>query len=144
MRADWRRKPTTSRATWALWIEFYRAAYQNSRYEVGEAVKSDSGFTVEVTIEPIDLFSAAIDELNSYITELEESLNAGVFDEMTEEEFYYEYASGMMAICEANDDDPPHVEPVTLAILVTQDEDGLYTISDSDFQRIDAEMIYYP
>ena len=125
-------------------IEFYRAAYQNSRYEVGEAVKSDSGFTVEVTIEPIDLFSAAIDELNSYITELEESLNAGVFAEMTAEEFYYEYASGMMAICEAHDDDPPHLEPLTLAILVTQDEDGLYTISDSDFQRIDAEMIYYP
>ena len=49
-----------------------------------------------------------------------------------------------MAICEAHDDDPPHLEPVTLAILVTQDEDGLYTISDSDFQRIDAEMIYYP
>ncbi len=125
-------------------IDFYRAAYQYSRYEVKEAVKSDSGFTVEVTIEPIDLFSSALDELNGYIAEVESGLEAGLFAEVSDEEFYCEYARGMMEICEAHDDDPPYLEPVTLAILVTQDEEGYYTISDTDFQNIDAQIIYYP
>lgn len=125
-------------------IDFYRDAYSHSSYEVKDAIKSDSGYTVEVTIRPIDLFSPALDELNAYIEEVQTGLDAGLFDQVSDEDFYKEYAAKILDICKSYSADPPYLEEVTLVVLVTQDEDGLYTISDTDFQNLDAEIIYYP
>lgn len=37
-----------------------------------------------------------------------------------------------------------YMEPEEMVIQVTRGSDGLWTIADNDFQRIDAAIIYYP
>ncbi|MGI5894197.1 MAG: hypothetical protein ACOX6P_06335 [Candidatus Merdivicinus sp.] len=125
-------------------INFYREVYSHSSYQVKEASKTDSGYTVEVTIQPINIFSDAAEELNAYLDEVQTGLDAGLFDEVSDADFYREYAAGILDICKKYAENPTFAEDITLAILVTKDSDGLYGISDTDFQNLDTEIIAYP
>ena len=79
-------------------VDFYREVYQHASYQVKDAVKTDSGYNVEVTIQPIDIFTPALTELDTYITEVENGLNAGLYDEVSDADFYKGYAQGALDI----------------------------------------------
>ncbi len=125
-------------------VDFYREVYQHASYQVKDAVKTDSGYNVEVTIQPIDIFTPALTELDTYITEVENGLNAGLYDEVSDADFYKGYAQGALDICEKYVDQITLLDDVTLVLLVSEDADGYYAISDNDFANVDAQIIYYP
>ena len=47
-------------------------------------------------------------------------------------------------LCRDNLDSIGYLEPQEMVVQVKQDSDGLWTIYDDDFNRIDVAMIYYP
>ncbi len=123
--------------------DFYRRVYQKSKYEVKDAVKSDSGFFVEAVIEPIDIFQIAWDDMNAFSEQFNERFENGEFDEYTEEAFEEEYAQGMLEVCNSYVDQIGYLEPVSVVVTIFADEDGVYTLSDEDFLRLDTEIISY-
>lgn len=123
--------------------DFYRRVYQHSRYEVKEAVKSDTGFFVEVVIEPIDILQQALDDLNTFTETFNERTHNGDFSDYTEAAFEDEYIRGMLEICTGYESQIGYLEPKSIVVTVAPDETGLYTLSDEDFSRLDMEIIAY-
>ena len=123
--------------------DFYRRVYQKSKYEVKEAVKSDSGFFVEVVIEPIDIFQIAWDDMNAFSDQFNERFENGEFDEYTEKAFEEEYDQGMLEVCNGYVDQIGYLDPVSVVVTISADADGVYTLSDEDFLRLDTKIISY-
>ena len=125
-------------------MEFYRQLYSKSDYEVKEAVKTDSGFNVEVTITPINLYNDAMDELLAYIDDFNAKSDNGDFDELDDGEYWKTYATGLVDICEGYLTKFTYGDSVSMVMLVYQDTDDLWTISDTDFQKADGLIVTYP
>ena len=131
-------------------VELYKEIYSHSRYEVGEATKvDDSTYGVPVTIYPIDIMQTVYDQADAAIAEFNASYSD---DEMylieNDEAAYAEYdaawARMWIQLCRDNLDSIGYLEPQEMVVQVKQDSDGLWTIYDDDFNRIDVAMIYYP
>ena len=75
---------------------------------------------------------------------MENGLNAGLYYEVSDADFYKGYAQGALDICEKYVDQITLLDDVTLVLLVSEDADGYYAISDNDFANVDAQIIYYP
>lgn len=68
-------------------IDMYKEIYSYSKYEVGEAVKSDEKYLVEVTIYPIDIIQKVMDEdADAFSENWQTRVEAGEFDSMTDSE----------------------------------------------------------
>ena len=125
-------------------VDYYRELYSHSQYEVGEAIKTDSGYNVEVKVQPINILNDAMDDLTAYLDDFTARADNGEFDAMTDAEFYKTYGEGAMEILNSWMDRFTYGEETAIVVLVYQDEDGLYTISDNDFTNLDTNMVIYP
>lgn len=123
--------------------DFYRRVYQKSNYEVKEAVKSDNGFYVEVVIYPIDIFQLAWDDMKAFANDFNQRTEDGEFEEYSQEDFEEAYDLGMIEICEGYEDQIGYLDPVSVVVTVSADEDGVYNISQDDFIRLDEKIIQY-
>ncbi len=123
-------------------MEQYQGLFQEvlakAKYTVGEARKTDDGFEVDVQAEPMRFkFS---DEMQEEILARceEEFLNSG--EEISEEKIIqlvmdmtYELLGEMLA-------EIPYGEPQTVTVPVTQNDDGLWEVPESDLQAIDEAL----
>lgn len=125
-------------------IDYYRELYSHSRYEVAEAVETDSGYNVQVTIEPINVMNDAMSDLETYIDDFSTRNMNGEFADYSDEEFYKTFAEGAMDVLEGYMDSFTYAEATNIVVLVYEDTDGLYTISDNDFTNLDTNMVLYP
>ena len=124
--------------------DLYREIYAHSKYEVGESTKSGDTYLVSVTIYPMDIIQQVMDnDADAFSADYEAKFNEGYFDDMTEEEYETWWAQAIIDMVSARLDSIGYLEPETISVQVTQDDDGYYTISDNDFQRIDALIIQY-
>lgn len=62
---------------------------------------------------------------------------------MSDEEYEAAWAEGIIEMVRARLDNIDYLEPETISVQITADDEGYYSISDNDFQRIDALMIQY-
>lgn len=125
-------------------VDYYRDLYSNAKYEVGEAVKTDSGYNVEVSIEPINILNDAMDDLNAYLDDFSTRTENGEFDALSDADYYKTYGEGAMEILNGYLDSFTYADTTTIVVLVYEESDGLYTISDNDFNNLDANMVVYP
>lgn len=124
--------------------DFYKRVYQKSKYEVKDAVKSDNGYYVEVIIEPIDIFTLAMDDMKAFADDFVTRAENGEFEDYTEEEYEAEYDNGLLDVCKSYESKMGYLESVSIVVTVAANEDGVYNVSNEDFARLDAKIIQYP
>ncbi len=124
-------------------VEIYKQIYANSKYEVGEPLKSGEDYLVDVTIYPMDIIMKVVEEdweafEESYVAAASESET-----ELTAEELEALWVDGILGLVENRISNIGYLEPQTISISVTKGADGAYSISDNDFGRIDTLIIQY-
>jgi hypothetical protein len=121
-----------------------RRIYMFSKYEVGSESKNGETYLVEVTIYPIDIISKIMDEDAEDFTEKWQSrVENGEFDNSTEEEVEQTWAREIIDMVDARINSIGYLDPQTISVQVTKDDDDYYRIDSGDFDRIDSLIIQY-
>lgn len=124
--------------------DLYHEIYAHSKYEVGGQTQNGDTYLVELTVYPIDIMVNVVEEdAEAFMADWQARGEAGEFDEFTDQEFEEAWADGIISLVEARVDDIGYLEPEVISVQITPDEDGVYSISDNDFQRIDSLIIAY-
>ncbi|MBQ7245451.1 MAG: hypothetical protein IJS33_00830 [Firmicutes bacterium] len=137
-------------------ISMYKQIYEKSKYEAKESVKqSDGSYTVQVSIEPIDIMEKAIETLSSGTYEPYNEFSAryeGVdVEAMSDEEFdaFYEayiddYTNTIIDCILSLLPSLGYKETKTISVQIQADDEGIYSINDDDWNKMDDYLIYYP
>ena len=114
--------------------ELLEEIFAKVKYTVGDAKETDGGFEVEVTAEPMEIFSGMQDELVAKMQEAvagkeisEDDVNQLAID------MVHELLSEKLA-------DVTDGEPQTITVHVTKNSDGVWNITESDLQAVDAAL----
>lgn len=125
-------------------IDLYRQIYTHSKYEVGTESRSGDTYLVQLTVYPIDIFQKVADEdTDSFWENMQTRADAGEFADMTDEEYEVAWAQAVIDMVAARIDSIDYLDPQTISVQVVKDDDGVYSIDASDFNRIDSLMIAY-
>lgn len=115
-----------------------------TKYSVGEAEKDGNNFLVPLTIEPLIIYEGFNDEVEEATAAFQEEVIAEYNEsgEMPSDEEIYERSFQIMYdIMSARLASATYGEPQTLTITVSQNSDGLWNISDSDYEAIVSLLI---
>lgn len=126
--------------------EFYYLAqtiFSNAKYEVTDVKheKDSDKYTLEVTIYPLDTLETTYDEVVQYIENFNAQVDDGDYNNTSEVDYETEFAEGIIDILESTADEPGYMEPVVIEVPI-QPSDDYYYISDEDFLKLDAEILY--
>lgn len=126
--------------------EFYYLAqsiFKNAKYEVTDVKhdKDGDGYTLELTIYPLDTLETTYDQVVEYIEGFNARVDEGDYNNTTEVDYETEFAEGIIHILEKTVDNPGYMDPVVLEIPI-QPSDDYYYISDEDFLKIDENILY--
>lgn len=125
-------------------IDLYRQIYTHSKYEVGTESRSGDTYLVQLTVYPIDIFQKVADEdADGFWEDMQTRADAGEFADMTDEEYEVVWAQAVIDMVAARIDSIDYLDPQTISVQVVKDDDGVYSIDTSDFNRIDSLMIAY-
>ncbi|PXV89103.1 uncharacterized protein DUF3568 [Lachnotalea glycerini] len=127
--------------TKAKFIEYSKQIYQNAKYEVKDAIKTDNGFTVDIIISPMTIMQSIATEGESFVNDFNDKNSNGDFADLTEEEFEAEYAKGIMQVFDNNISNIQYADPVTITVNVTLQDDKVYSMASDEFTKIDSEML---
>ena len=117
--------------------ELFLALIKKAEYSVGNAVKNDDSFTVEVEVRPITIFedieTEVTDAVINHISELdkypdEEEINKIAFEEM------YNVLSGKVEVPTYSE------ETVNVSINLHKNDKGMYEISEEDMRILDNAL----
>ena len=120
--------------------EVAKKIYSKAKYEVGNAHNEGSGFYTDVTIYPIDILNQTAPEVEAYINDFNERIQAGEYNDYAQDAYESEFASGIMDILFNACDYMEYKAPVTLSVKILTTDSSFY-IDDSDITAIDAEII---
>lgn len=121
------------------WFDLLCNIYDSAKYQVAQPVKTDDGYTVEVTVEPIDIFKKVIEE--DLADAREERWDNQEFS--TQEELEAAWADLILDLLEARLDSIGYLDAETVTVRVEKDEDSYYTMNSDDFYKVDWYIIYY-
>ena len=122
--------------------DMYRQIYDHSKFEVGSETKNGDTYLVELTVYPIDIFQKFVEEdWETYLSQWQERYLAGEF--ASEEAAETDWAQGLIDQINGRMDSIGYLDPQTVSVQVTKGDDGLYSIDNNDFSRIDGLMIAY-
>ena len=125
-------------------IDLYRQIYTHSKYEVGSQNRNGDTYLVQLTVYPIDIFQKVNDEdAEAFLADMQERVDAGEFVNMTDDEYEVVWAQAIIDMVSARIDSIGYLDPQTISVQVVKGEDNVYSIDDSDFNRIDSLIISY-
>lgn len=110
-----------------------------TKYTVGEAEKDGDVFLVPVTIEPLKIYEGFDEEVEEASTKFQEEIMAEyeASGEMPSDDEIYERSFQIVYdIMSARLASATYGEAETVTITVAQDDDGLWGISDSDYEKM--------
>ena len=111
---------------------------------MGTESRSGDTYLVQLTVYPIDIFQKVADEdTDSFWENMQTRADAGEFADMTDEEYEVVWAQAVIDMVAARIDSIDYLDPQTISVQVVKDDDGVYSIDTSDFNRIDSLMIAY-
>ena len=124
---------------------FYRTAYSHAKYEVGSAVKGEDVYTVEVTVQPIDIMQKFRQlDADAFMAAWELRYRSGEFDAMSSGEYETAWLTAVLEALRPRLEDVGHLAAETVPVRVEKSgEDGVYSVSAEDLGRIDGLMIGY-
>ena len=120
--------------------EMFKKIYQYANYTVGEA---DAKGNVTVTIQPINIYQLAQDELMTYNNDFYTRNDNGEFASMEDEEFYSTYIQGAIDILNKYVDQIGYGAPQDVTVRVKANSQNVYSIKDSEFLELDKYIINY-
>ena len=125
-------------------VELYRQVYTLCRYEVGEVNRSGDGYTVEVTVYPVDVFSRFMaEDSEAFMQSWQDKLAGADFAGKTRQEIEALWAADLLSAARARLADVGYLEPQVVNVRVVVDSEGYYTIDDADWDLIDELLIAY-
>lgn len=105
-----------------------------TKYEVtGEYTEEGDGYTVEVTAYPLITFGKVIEDADGTV---ENTVMARCTASMTMEEILNIYMEEMIIAMNAALANPEYGEAQTFDIAVTMDEEGYYTVDETDVEEL--------
>ncbi len=111
------------------------------KYTVEPAVKSGDTYHITVNCEPMDFWDITYDEIEAFYNG---EFGDRYFNAETEEErtaLEEEYAAEVLRIANEALDEIGYGEAQTKIVEITEDEDGVYGISDDDWLEIDDKLL---
>lgn len=124
--------------------DLYRDIYAKSKYEVGSESSNGDTYLVELTVYPIDIFEKIINEdADDFDTLWQARVDDGEFDEMSDAELMEAWTQAIIELVSARIPNIGYLDPQTISVQVTKNDDETYAIDDGDFQRIDSLIIQY-
>ncbi len=117
-----------------------KTIYGKTRFEVSP-VREDNGVSyVDVTIYPMDILNSTHDRVISFISELDQKVASGEFNDTVKEDYLDTLTSGIFDILNSEAESMPYKDPVTITTRIIAGKTDYY-ISDADFQAIDKAII---
>lgn len=116
--------------------ELFKEIFSKAKYTVGDAKETDDGFEVEVKAEPMQIFSGIEEEL---VAKLQEEVTKSGGDIKEDEinqlaiDMMYDLLTEKIASVE-------YGEPQSVTVHVTKNSDGVWNITESDLQAVDAAL----
>lgn len=120
----------------------YKEIYACAKYEVGEASKADDEYLVNVTVYPVDIIQKIVTEDWPAFEETWVGM-ADQLNTLDDAEVEKLWCDSIFNMVEQRIDSIGYLEPETISISVIKDTNGVYTISDNDFGRVDTLVINY-
>lgn len=118
----------------AKYKQLFKDMASQAKYEVGEAKEDDNdGYTVEVKVYPFTGFDGLQDEVTSQV-------DVNSLTGKSEQEIYETIFTKMYEIMAQKLESPTYGDAQTITVQVTPDDDGVYSISESDLTEIDNAM----
>lgn len=118
----------------AKYKQLFMDMASNAKYEVGEVKEGDNDeYTVEVTVYPFTGFDGLQDEVTS-------QLDINSLADKSEQEMYEAIFTKMYEIMAQKLESPTYGDAQTFTVHVTPDDDGVYSISESELAEIDNAM----
>ena len=127
----------------AALVELYRDIFAKSRYEVAEAEKTAEGYTVAVTVYPLDIFRESYEALDKFDREFTQRFADGEFAEVAGDAIEREYLAGMLELLSARVDTAGYLEPVTVTVHLDKGRNGTYTVNPDDIALIHNNILPY-
>ena len=126
--------------------EFYYLAqtiFSNAKYKVTDVKhdKKSDQYTLEVTVYPLDTLETTYDDVVQYIEDFNARVDDGDYNNTNEVDYETEFAEGIIEILKATADKPGYMDPVVVEVPI-QPSDDYYYISDDDFLKLDAAILY--
>lgn len=123
--------------------ENYRQLFKDmlakTKYTVGEATDSDDTYTVEVSVEPLNIFDGYDEEVEAALTEYENKLTAEYEESEavpSEEEILEETFTIIYDITKARVDGGTYDPAQIVAVTVAKNAEGYYTIADESYDAL--------
>ncbi len=120
------------------YIDLAKKALEKSKYTVNDGRKVDGVYQVKVEITPIDLWKATYDDVDEYIKEFTNKypdLKTMSDNEILEAK--EEYANKVLEILNPYVENMNYKDTVSKIVEIQFNEDGLYGISQDDWDDID-------
>ena len=128
--------------------------YQNARYEVKPATKTEKGFAVEVVVQPYDLVAVIYEEYmedygkdfnekySDYTTEMIQAMSDADYEAFLTK-YENDWASGIIQLFRDHAAEGGYLDAESIIVQFAPDDDGLYSISDNDFANLDSLILAY-
>ena len=121
-------------------IELAKNIYSKVNYSVSKAYSGTDSYYVDVTINPINLFSQAYADVCAYVDKFNSDVQNGVYNEYTLEQYETEFAQGLIDILNDACLEMTYAEPVVITAQIITEDDIFYLV-EKDFLEIDKAMI---
>lgn len=116
--------------------ELLKEIFAKVKYTVGDAKETDGGFEVEVTAEPMEIFTGMQDEL---IAKLQDEVTKSG-KEITEDDVNQLAIDMVHEMLSEKLEEVTYGEPQTITVHVTKNSDGVWNITESDLQAVDKAL----
>lgn len=127
--------------------KLYKEIYSHAKFEVTDAVKMDDGsFSVQVTVEPIDIVQLADTDWDKTIAPFYEDYPMETQYAMTTEEYQAmdrEYAQLVLELYQDKLKEIGNMTAKTVLVSVAKGDGGSYAINADDFSKLDELIIDY-
>lgn len=112
------------------YLDLMEKLYSEVKYEVGKAEKKGDGYTVQITVEPIDA-------LKTYSDGLQDKIQAGLEDGSLTEDNIMSMACDYMEECINN---ASFGEKEVIEVELTKDSGGLWQFPDAEIEKVEEAL----
>ena len=137
--------------TWEAIVDLLADFYRQAKYEVKPGSKSGEGFAVEVVVEPIAIIPHVVntymEDYSAEFAAVYANIDWSLISPEEEDAFWLTYengwAMGIVELFREHEGELDYLEPQRVSVEILPDEEGVYSLGESDFANLDALILAY-